>query len=387
MAHVEDRWEKVVDGRKAPTDRHGRGNRWRARYLDPNGRERSQTFARKLDAERFLATVETDKLRGAYLDPSAGRVTLDEYFAEWSQRQLWETNTRAAMRLAMRSTQLGTVTLAQLRRSHIESWIKRMDADGLAAGTIKTRVNNVRSVLRAAVRDRAIALDPSDGVTVPRDRRREATMRLPTPAQVGEILDAADPAFRAFIALAAFAGLRLGEIAGLQVGDIDFLRRRLEVRRQVQRAGAGLVEIRAPKYGSERVVYLAEGLLELLSAHIARHRTGGEPTRWLFEVSPGKPPHQNTAGHQWRTACRRAGLVDVTLHDLRHFYASGLIAAGCDVVTVQRALGHAKATTTLNTYAHLWPTAEDRTRTAASGLFDAATASPLTAQRRPSDQP
>jgi hypothetical protein len=61
----------------------------------------------------------------------------------------------------------------------------------------------------------------------------------------------------------------------------------------------------------------------------------------------------------------------VTLHDLRHFYASGLIAAGCDVVTVQRTLGHAKATTTLNTYAHLCPTAEDRTRRAAADLLAA----------------
>ena len=56
------------------------------------------------------------------------------------------------------------------------------------------------------------------------------------------------------------------------------------------------------------------------------------------------------------------------LHDLRHFYASGLIASGCDVVTVQRALGHASATTTLSTYSHLWPTAEDRTRNAAEAM-------------------
>jgi integrase len=60
---------------------------------------------------------------------------------------------------------------------------------------------------------------------------------------------------------------------------------------------------------------------------------------------------------------------EFTLHDLRHFYASGLIAAGCDVVTVQRALGHASATITLNTYSHLWPTAEDRTRSAAADLM------------------
>jgi integrase len=64
----------------------------------------------------------------------------------------------------------------------------------------------------------------------------------------------------------------------------------------------------------------------------------------------------------------KAGVGPIRLHDMRHFYASGLISADCDVVTVQRALGHASATTTLNTYSHLWPTAEDRTRSAAEGL-------------------
>ena len=57
------------------------------------------------------------------------------------------------------------------------------------------------------------------------------------------------------------------------------------------------------------------------------------------------------------------------LHDLRHFYASGLIDAGCDPVTVQRAMGHKSATVTLNTYGHKWPKAEDRTRNAATAMF------------------
>jgi integrase len=65
-------------------------------------------------------------------------------------------------------------------------------------------------------------------------------------------------------------------------------------------------------------------------------------------------------------------LPGLKLHDLRHFYASGLIAEGCDVVTVQRSLGHATATTTLNTYSHLWPTAEDRTRKAAEAMMSTA---------------
>ena len=71
----------------------------------------------------------------------------------------------------------------------------------------------------------------------------------------------------------------------------------------------------------------------------------------------------------WRRARRKAGCDGMHLHHLRHFYASGLIAAGCDVVTVQRALGHRTASVTLNTYSHLWPSAEDKTRAAAAGMM------------------
>jgi len=89
----------------------------------------------------------------------------------------------------------------------------------------------------------------------------------------------------------------------------------------------------------------------------------------MFTGEGDQPPHQNTVGHRWRTATTAAGAPGLRLHDLRHFYASGLIASGCDVVTVQRALGHSSATTTLSTYSHLWPSAEDRTRAAAQAML------------------
>ena len=175
--------------------------------------------------------------------------------------------------------------------------------------------------------------------------------------------------FRTFVALAAFAGLRLGEAAAaLKVGDVDVQDRRLLVHRQVQRERGGGIEIRVPKYGSERTVYLADGLVTIVRGHIARPRGRGAD-RWLFYGENGNPPHQNTVGYWWRKARTTAGSPTIKLHDLRHFYASGLIAAGCDVVTVQRSLGHSNATVTLNTYAHLWPTAEDRTRAAAAALL------------------
>jgi integrase len=197
-------------------------------------------------------------------------------------------------------------------------------------------------------------------------------MTVPTVGQVGALMAAAD-LFRAFVALCAFAGLRLGEAAAVQVGDIDFLRRTLHVQRQVQRADRRQVEIRPPKYGSKRTVYLPDELLTILARHIELHGIGSAPAAWLFEGERGNPPHQNSVGYWWR-ATRDAAGVQLRLHDLRHFFASGLIAAGCDVVTVRRALGHKSATTTLNTYAHLWPSAEDRTRTAAAGMLSAALA-------------
>ena len=96
----------------------------------------------------------------------------------------------------------------------------------------------------------------------------------------------------------------------------------------------------------------------------------------MFTDRRGTPLHQNSAEYLWNRTRAKAG-VSYRLHDLRHFYASGLIAAGCDVVTVQRAMGHGAASFTLNTYSHLWPKAEDRTRNAAAQMLTEA----LTADR------
>jgi integrase len=136
---------------------------------------------------------------------------------------------------------------------------------------------------------------------------------------VGAVLEVADLAFRPFVGLCAFAGLRLGEAVGVRVEDIDFLRRTLTVARQVQRAGRGQVEIRPPKYGSERVVFLAPGLIDMFAAHVATHCPEGG---WIFTGEGDQPPHQNTVGHR---GCRR---LQAPPARPRHFYASGLIASG-----------------------------------------------------------
>jgi integrase len=162
-------------------------------------------------------------------------------------------------------------------------------------------------MLRAAVRDRIIASAPSDGITLPRVRRPDAAMKLPTVAQVRALLDAVPDQWSAFVALCAFAGLRLGEAAAVQAGDIDFLRRTLTVSRQVQRAPGGGVEIRAPKYGSERPVYLADGLVTILAAHLAAHCPGTDPPRCLFASGGEVPPPSVSNAFWWGRPARQPG--------------------------------------------------------------------------------
>src|SRR4029453_14287808 len=77
----------------ASIDRHPGGG-WRARWRTPDGKSRSQVFAPKLDAERHLIALEHAKLRGAYVDPAAGKVTVAEYWADWSARQSWRESSR-----------------------------------------------------------------------------------------------------------------------------------------------------------------------------------------------------------------------------------------------------------------------------------------------------
>lgn len=354
--------------------------KWRARYRDEQGKEHASHFDRKIDAQDWLDGVTVAVRSGTYVDPAKTKVSLGSFFADWSTRQVWAAGTQVAMELAVRRCSFVDVELGKLRRSHFETWIKTMSIEGLAPSTIKTRVNNVRSVVKAAVRDKLLGSDPSDGLTLPRTRRAEHAMEIPSPETVGRILEAAEDWFRPYIALCAFTGLRLAEASGVQLGDINFLRRELHLARQIQRPIEGRVSITPPKYGSERIVFMPDRLLKMIAWHAEHIGVRGDE-RWLFVGDEGLPPHPNTIAYWWRKTLKVADVAPVHLHSLRHFYASGLIAAGCDVVTVQRALGHAKATTTLDTYSHLWPTAADRTRSAAGDLMDSVFTAPADSLR------
>lgn len=130
-----------------------------------------------------------------------------------------------------------------------------------------------------------------------------------------------------------------------------FLGRSIRVDREIPENDTFVT--RPPKQGSNRVVPAPDGLLVMLSEDVRNVGTVGAE-RWLFPNGRGGPLLPKQADYRWKKAREGAGLPDAKLHNLRHFYASGLIASGCDAVTAQRAMGHSSASMTLNTYSHLW---------------------------------
>lgn len=341
------------------------------------GKQITRTNARRATVQTWLDEQIASQVTGTFAHPKDGKTTFATFYAEWSARQDWENTTRRSMDATVQFAPFRDVPLARITRARIEEWVKAMRTvdrgetpdgsarRGLAAGTIRTRVMSARAVFRAAIADRKLTADPTLGVRLPSVRRTEAAMEIPAPSEVREILERAHEHHRALFALAAFAGLRLGEASALQVRDVDFLRHRIHVRRQVQRGDRGL-EVRPPKYGSERTVSASDGLLGILTAHMTLTGMQGAREAWLFTSGDG-PVSPSTVHSSWDAA---VGGGPFTLHDLRHFYASGLIASGCDVATVQAALGHSSPSITLDTYTHLWPKSEDRTRAGAEGLHE-----------------
>ena len=368
--------------------------RWQAQFRPvPGGKQVTRTHERKGVVKAWLDEQTAAIVTGTYVDTSTARQTLRTFYETWAPRQVWEASTTRAMDAAVLSTPFIDEPLRAVTRARVEAWIKAMQVQprgpvaeptgrGLAPSTIRTRLQNVRTVLRAAVADQALVRDPTVGVRIPRQRRREAAMSIPTSAEVRAWLSGTDESWRALLALAAFAGLRLGEATALRVGDIGFPTRSIAVHRQVQRGSDGHLEVRLPKHGSERNVEAADGLLSILSEHIALRGLQGHPDAWLFPGESDLPAHPNTAGHAWRKGRALSGIrAELVLHDLRHYYASGLIEARCSVATVQHALGHASPSITLNTYTHLWPTAEDHTRRASGELMRTALGAPADSLR------
>lgn len=376
MAHTEDRWTAPtgkVDTRGRPirerTDRYGSGLRWVALWTEGASRK-SKSFPNKDAADDYLRQIGAAKRDGTHV--GANKLTVADFGDQWIEQQIHQRGStykqmESRYRIHIRPT-LGHMLLSEVTEDHIQSAVVKWQRD-LAPATVAVIYGYVTSILAAAVRRRVLARSPLNGkkaVNLPRDIK-ERVVPLTT-EQVLTIADRINPRYRSLVLLGAATGLRSGELRGLTTnrliwGDVLTVR----VDRQLLN--------NTPKWGppktarSDRAVTVDDVTAGMLQYHILRWPP--LPSGLIFTGTTNGPLNSTSIGGAWRAAIKGMGLPERSgLHQLRHYHASLLIAAGVSVTAVADRLGHEDSSVTLRTYAHLWANDEERARGAiTTGLW------------------
>jgi integrase len=353
---------------------------WQARYRDPEGKQVARQFARKIDAQRWLDEKTAAIVTSQYVAPGAGRVTVREYTDAWLASQVHRDNTAELYEGHIRRhayPAFGDAPIDSILPSTIQGWVKSLSIDNdsrsaLAPSTIEIIYGVTASVFRTAVRDRKIARTPCESIKLPEVVKTR--IRPISTEQVDALADGVPPMLRAAIILAAGTGMRQGEVLGLTRDRLRLLGKdpKVTVDRQLVTKPGAKTEFAPPKTpASVRTIPLPQVVITALNDHIATFKVGERDLMFTLE---GEGITRQRFGHMFRPVGAKVGLTEETgtgMHALRHYYASLLIRFGENVKTIQARLGHKSATETLDTYSHLWPDSDDRTRLAIDSVLGA----------------
>jgi integrase len=362
------------------SSRYGVGKRWRVRWLviDDEGvrRQKSKMFDLLSDAEEFSAALEDDVRRGRYIDPDGGDRLFSKVAASWEETKIdVKDSTLLRYKRELRVYILpmwGKKMLREITRGDLQRWVK-----GLAVGNYPARlpgkrqpkplaartIRNIVKVVMAGILDHAVEnkwiLDnPARTVKVPKTVVRDDDMVFLTIKEVESLAETAASIGRdvdgLLVRFQAAVGTRINETLALQVQDLNLGKGTARIRRTWTRNLEGRMELGTPKNGEARTVAIPDFLIPLLEQQIA----GCAKDDYVFRAARGGAIDDgNWRNRIWAKAIKALGMEDegVTIHSLRHTYASIAIANGADVKTLQKQLGHATATMTLDTYAALWP--------------------------------
>ena len=368
-ANVPEKWRK---------SRYGVGMRWRCHWtIVKDGRrvQRVKQFARLAEAQEYAAAMEDDIRRGRYRDPRQELRVLDDVAGEWLASKV-DLKPGTAGRYA-RELRLyilpkwGGMALRELRPDMLQEWVGQlMDGgypaalpDGRDSKPLSARsIRNIMKVVLKGIFDYAVSNgwigeNPVDRVTVPKIVSDDDMVFLSV-REVELLADEAEkigkPVDGLLVRWQAYTGCRIGESLALKVGDVDADRRRARIGRTWTDDGHGGSMLGTPKNGKARNIAIPRFLMPQIKAQM----DGMGDDDWLFRATRGGNVWTNTWRTRiWNKAVKAAGMEDtgVTIHSLRHTYASFAIAQGADEKTLQMQLGHSSPSITLNTYTALWP--------------------------------
>jgi integrase len=337
--------------------------RYEAAYRDPAGKERQRTFRRKTDAERFLTTVEADKLRGEWVDPRLGKVRLGEWADRWRATMAnRKPNTLAGYEGSLRVHVIptfGDMPLAKIDQLQVREWVAGMFAKGSSFDTVRLAKQVLSSMMGLAVESGYVVRNPCAGVKLGKRPRRE--QRALDELEVLTVAAAMPARHQALLSVLAYGGLRWGEAIALRRRRVDLEQGRLEVVESIAEV-EGVMHFGSTKTYETRTVCVPELVRNLLSEHMDRYVKSREPDTLVFTDVKGGPLRvSNFRDRAWRPALLAAGISEnVRIHDLRHTCAALLIADGAHPKQIQMHLGHSSIRVTMDVYGHLFPNDMER---------------------------
>jgi integrase len=370
MGHLEKRQRKMSDGRRGPVH-------WRARYRDSTGREHSETFERRIDAERFLERTGADVQRGEWIDPALRRTSFDDWARAW-----WATTVRLRPTTRRGYHQLlhghvlpyfGGRPLTSIDFMDVEEFIAaKLNEGRLGPKRIRDAVSIISLVMKAAVQSGVRRDNPAAGhhVTVRRKRIRQGDVL--TMQEIHRLVEHVVQPYKPAVWLLVLTGMRPAELCGLKVRSVDLIRHSVAITETllpVSGYGDQRLQLVAgpPKTeAGDRTVpipgWLCEDLAEMLARRAApRGRPIGrdEP---LFVNRAGQPLNRDKFRETVvRPALRAAGLPEqLRTYDLRHGHASMLIDMGVNPLVVAQRMGHSDPSVTLREYGHLFEGVQER---------------------------
>ncbi len=328
------------------------------RWRDPStGRERTKTFTRATDARAFKSQVENEINRGTYIDRTRGKTPFEEIADNWIESKVnlrlstW-TRDESYLRNHVVSA-FGEMAIATVTKTDVQSWVRDLQAKGLAPATIRQCYRILNSVMEDAVDHKYIVESPCRKISLPRADRQEHLYLEPT--QVERLAAAIDPLFEALIYSAVYLGCRWGELVGLKRQKLNLLRRQVIIVGSLEEVGSA-----SPRYveetktkSSRRTLTIPPFLGEILAEHLGRV----PESDFVFVGRDGALLRRNNFRRRhWKPAVLAAELPEhLRFHDLRHTCASILIAQGAHPKEIQARLGHASIMTTMDQYGHLFP--------------------------------
>ena len=383
-ARVPEKWRTTV---------YGTGKRWRARWYyrnrDGSKIQKSKSFASRADVDAFAAAMEDDVRRGRYHDPGQESRLFEDVGEEWVASKVdIRPGTLGRYRRELRVyiyPKWGSTPLRGFRNVDLQQWVNQLAdggypaelPDGRKSRALRPRsIRNIVRVVMKGVFSYAVSqgwmLDnPIDSISTPKILDNDDDMVFLSIEEVEQLAveagNAGRDSDRLLVLFQAYVGSRINETLALRVGDVDLDKHQARIRRTWASDGKGKDVLGPPKSGKPRTVAIPKSLI----APLRELTEGRSDSEWLFQAARGGNIWLHTWRNRvWNNALKAMGMEDegVTIHSLRHTYASIAIAAGADVKTLQQQLGHASATITLNTYAALWP---ERLNAVADAVDDA----------------